>query len=96
MSEIRIGADLFPSPQLEMTCLRFSHVSSPLWHWNMCEMSSVGCPQSLGHAVEGHYPLVAMTLPVGISLDASLASHLRCLQGAFFVAIFSASQSTWE
>ena len=60
----------------------------------MCGMSLAGYPQSLGHAGEGYDPLVVITFPVGSSLDASLAAYLSCIEGAFFVASFRASQST--
>ena len=45
-----------------------------------------------------HDPLIAITFPVGSYLSGSLTSHLRYLGGDFFVAIFSASESTrvWD
>ena len=49
MAGIRLGDALLRSPQLERTCLSLSHISSPFWHWNMCETSSMGCTHSLGH-----------------------------------------------
>ena len=50
-------------------------------------MSLVGCPQSLGHSGDGHYPLVAITFPVGSSLADILPDHLSCLEG-YFLRIF--------
>ena len=60
----------------------------------MCGASLVGCPHSLGRVGDGHDPLICINFPVGISLAASIAAHLSCLEGAFFVASFSDSQST--
>ena len=60
----------------------------------MCGTFLAGFPQSLRHAGEGHDALVANVFTVGDSLAASLAAHLSCLEGAFFVAIFRASEST--
>ena len=57
----------------------------------MCGTSLAGFPQSIGHADEGHDPLISIIFPVGIYLNASLADHLSCLGGAFFVASFKAS-----
>ena len=51
----------------------------------MCVTSPVLCPQSLGHASEGHDLLVAVTLPVGSSLADSLAAHLSCLEDDFLL-----------
>ena len=62
----------------------------------MCGTSSEGFPQSIGHAGEGHDPLVSITFPVWSSLSESLAAHFSCLGGDFFVAGFRASQSTRE
>ena len=62
----------------------------------MCGTSSAGFSQSLGNAGKGHDPLFAITFPVGSSLDASMAAHLSCLVGAFFVPSFRESQSTRE
>ena len=50
-----------------------------------------GFPQHLGNAGEGHDALIAIIFPAEIPLDASLAVHLSCLGGAFFVANFKAS-----
>ena len=85
MDENRLGASLFCSPHIESTCLSFSHVSSPLWHWDICETSSVVCPNYQGHAEEGHEPLVDVSFPDGSSLPSSLAAHLSYLEGSFFV-----------
>ena len=49
----------------------------------------------LGIFVEGCDPLVTIIFPVGISLDENLADHLICIEGDFFVASSSESQSTW-
>ena len=92
--EVVLPVTTSPEPRVR-ACLSLSHVSSLLWHCNMWETYSVGYPQSLGHAGEGHDPLVAINFPVGGSLAASLAAHISCLGGAFFVSIFRASQSTW-
>ena len=52
----------------------------------MCGTSLAGFPQSIGHADEGHDPLISIIFPVGISLTASLADHISCLRGNLFVA----------
>ena len=78
------------------TFFRLSHVSFPLWHWNICWTSLAGFAHSLGHAREVHDALVDITFPVGSSLDAIMAAHLSCLVGAFFVPSFRESQSTRE
>ena len=98
MAVIRLGDALFHCPHRERTFKTFYHVSSHLWHWNMCGMSSAVFPYSLRHAGEGHDPLFAITFTLGGSLYDSLYSHLSCLEGTFFVANFSASQSTlvWD
>ena len=62
----------------------------------MCGTSLAGFIQSLGHDGEGHDHLVAIIFPVGNYLAASLAAHLSCLGGDYFVASFRASQSTRE
>ena len=61
-------------------------------------ISSSECPHSLTHAGEYHVPLVYITFLVGSSLLAIITSHLSCIEGYFFVAIFSAYQSTrgWD
>ena len=56
--------------------------------------SLAGFTRSLGHAGESHDPLVAIIFTVGSSLAASLAAHLSCLEGDFFVASLRAPQST--
>ena len=91
MAGIRLGSDLFCSPQIERNFLRLSHISSPLWHCNMCETPLAGYPQSLGHVWEGHELLVAIDFPMGSSLGASLADHLRCLEGGFWCPILERS-----
>ena len=53
----------------------------------MCVTSPVLCPQSLGHASEGHDLIVAVTFPVGSSLADILPDHLSCLEG-YFLRIF--------
>ena len=78
IADIILGAALLCSPQLERTFFSLSHVSSPLWYWNMCGTSLQGCPQSLRNAGEGHDPLIVIFL-VGSSLAASLAAHLSYL-----------------
>ena len=62
----------------------------------MCGASSAGFPQSLVHAGEGYDLLVAINFPVGVYLAEILAAHIIFLGGAFFVASFRASQSTWD
>ena len=57
-------------------------------------MSLLGSPQSLVYTGEGNHPISAINFPVGSYLAAGLTSHIICLEGAFFVAIFGVSQST--
>ena len=92
---IRLGDALFCNPQLESNCFSLSHVSPPLWQWDMCGTSLVGFPHSLWHDGEVHDTPVAIIFPVGSSLAESLDAHLICLEDAFFVASFRSYQSTW-
>ena len=46
-----------------------------------------GFTQSLGHAVDGHDLIFAITFPVGSFLDASLDAHLSFLE-VFFCGQF--------
>ena len=46
--------------------------------------SSAGFPQYIEFSVEGHDPIVVIVVTVGSSLAKSMASHLSCIEGAFF------------
>ena len=56
-----------------------------LWHFSHSLLGMLGGV---------HDNLVAISFPVGSYLAASLDYHISCLEGAFFVASFSAYQST--
>ena len=83
MYEIRFGAALFCSPQLERNLLSLSHVFPPYENCNIRGTSSARCPQYLGHAGDEHEPLITNNFPVWSSLAAILAAHMICLGGTF-------------
>ena len=91
-----LGASLFRYTQLRRAILGFSHIFSPFWHWKMWVKYSEIFPQFLGHVGMGHDSRFAVTFPVSSYLAAIFFAHLGCCGGAFLVAAFRVSQSTWE
>ena len=59
-----------------------------------CSVYLFLCPHHLGNYGVGHAPLLFITVPVGICLEASIVAHLYLILGAVFVASSREFQST--